>query len=536
MFKSIIRRFNRAKLRHIMRGYRLLKQENKLYTIQQTKDDLAQFQFFSKKNQPSKWMFGASIQHASIALNQYLYSRALSLYFNKALLYSIGKKRPICYPLPAPWRKILMQHGFKLNNFICSVQWGAFVALFFAAGAFNVLNIFWRSFVNIFSFNNKEKQSYAYFNKLTPANVPSHSLTPHSTIIDWYLKWDGSNKTIKNIHHDVKQPENIKLAGVVVKYAPFFKQSLDNVRAIIWFFCWFIVALLLCLKDVLLLRWQNLFLFNQFVFAAKVRHMSKHDIAKDYLFSLSNYVYRPIWTYEAENLGSRVIFYFYATNTEEFKQDAGYIKTTNGWQLANWSHVLVWDKYQQDFVKRAFYSYNQINTVGKINFVDSAQQKDLTFNTTKTAAIFDVQPYRDSRFQILGAKSTYYDSKVAIQFLADIYQVLDMYGITLVHKRKREIGNVLHPSYKRIIALFEKKPHYEGVEPSIVADDLIAQVDFVISMPFTSTALLAQYQNKPSIYYDPFGDVQKDDRAAHGVLIITGIDELKNWIDKVFHD
>ena len=52
-------------------------------------------------------------------------------------------------------------------------------------------------------------------------------------------------------------------------------------------------------------------------------------------------------------------------------------------------------------------------------------------------------------------------------------------------------------------------------------------------MPFTSTALLANYQNKPSIYYDPFGDVQKNDRAAHGIQVIVGIDELDYWVKSI---
>jgi polysaccharide biosynthesis PFTS motif protein len=49
-------------------------------------------------------------------------------------------------------------------------------------------------------------------------------------------------------------------------------------------------------------------------------------------------------------------------------------------------------------------------------------------------------------------------------------------------------------------------------------------------MPFTSTALLGREMGKPSIYYDPHGLVQKDDRAAHGIPIVTGPDELHAWI------
>jgi hypothetical protein len=38
--------------------------------------------------------------------------------------------------------------------------------------------------------------------------------------------------------------------------------------------------------------------------------------------------------------------------------------------------------------------------------------------------------------------------------------------------------------------------------------------------------------DKVSIYYDTTEVIQKDDRAAHGIPVISGISELTNW----FHD
>lgn len=52
-------------------------------------------------------------------------------------------------------------------------------------------------------------------------------------------------------------------------------------------------------------------------------------------------------------------------------------------------------------------------------------------------------------------------------------------------------------------------------------------------MPFTSTALIAKELGKVSIYYDPTGLIQKDDRAAHGIPIISGKKELKNWLETI---
>lgn len=36
----------------------------------------------------------------------------------------------------------------------------------------------------------------------------------------------------------------------------------------------------------------------------------------------------------------------------------------------------------------------------------------------------------------------------------------------------------------------------------------------------------------PTAYYDPSGIVQRDDRAAHGIEILIGRDELERWMQE----
>ena len=259
--------------------------------------------------------------------------------------------------------------------------------------------------------------------------------------------------------------------------------------------------------------------------------MHQRMIAKDYLLHNSGWVYRPIWTYEAENRGARVIFYFYSTNCDEFKTVNGYVTTTAGWQLASWPHVLVWNQYQKRFVNRSFYSSERVDVVGPIWFSSSDKLELLPRSNynSKKAAIFDVQPHRSSRYQTLGLITEYYDSSVAIQFLKDIDSVLIEFNIVALYKRKRDIGDILHPKYKYTLKRLQRNNSF-NIDPNLSAYDLISESDLVISMPFTSTAILARDQKKSSIYYDPFGYVARDDRAAHGIPIIIGIDELRLWI------
>ena len=53
-------------------------------------------------------------------------------------------------------------------------------------------------------------------------------------------------------------------------------------------------------------------------------------------------------------------------------------------------------------------------------------------------------------------------------------------------------------------------------------------------MSFTSTALIVRDLGKPSYYYDPSSIIQKDNRAAHGIPIISRLDKLQEiFISKV---
>jgi hypothetical protein len=71
------------------------------------------------------------------------------------------------------------------------------------------------------------------------------------------------------------------------------------------------------------------------------------------------------------------------------------------------------------------------------------------------------------------------------------------------------------------------------VEPDISANRVIEACKAVISMPFTSTALIALELGKPTCYYDPFGLIQLDDSAAHGIEVVKGPSELASWLKRL---
>jgi polysaccharide biosynthesis PFTS motif protein len=193
---------------------------------------------------------------------------------------------------------------------------------------------------------------------------------------------------------------------------------------------------------------------------------------------------------------------------------------------------LVWDNYQLDFIKRMVGDCSDTEVVGPIWF--SSKAVDLESLPDKTVAVFDVQPHRASKYQMLGIATEYFVPKVVNLFLQDIQIVLSELGVAMAHKRKRNIGNLAHPQYQNLIKILSGKANFISIESDTAAINVIQRCQAVISQPFTSTAIQGKMKGLPSIYYDPFNQVQKDDRAAHGIPVVIGLNELRLWATQLF--
>lgn len=223
---------------------------------------------------------------------------------------------------------------------------------------------------------------------------------------------------------------------------------------------------------------------------------------------------------------------FYSTNSQDFKRPTGYPPLMYGWEAMNWPNYLVWDSYQKNFVKRCVSQPVEIKIVGPIRFQGGSSE--YSTNDSSFITVFDVQPVRDTFYVSLGLSLEYYRPRITNQFLFEIYNVSRDLNLKMILKRKRIIGKLAHPQYRNFINQLEREQHFISIDPNVVsAYQLIQKSKIVISMPFTSTALIAQELGKVSIYYDPTGLIQKDDRAAHGIPIISGKKELKNWLETI---
>ncbi|EMI64598.1 polysaccharide biosynthesis PFTS motif protein [Leptospira noguchii] len=522
--------------RALLKGYHFLKENNQLDTIPKINRELTNKKLQMTISQESDLIFGSGRLVAELITRQYILLRFAGINLNNALLEVFGKYRSkLVYPLPAEWINMVESNGIPVSKFMSHFLWYVKILIYWCYGSLNIAYTFVFSIRNLLRNQKLNTGDYVYFDSLGKGNLPQSHLNANSDdIITWYSRWPDRNQNIDRILHNVQTSKNQILNGIRIESSSSYLPPLISIANILSYLFWGIKASLNSIFSIFVGRWWNALLLHESSKRMLVRCSESKYLAREYLFHNSNWIYRPLWTYEAEEKGSKISFYFYSTNSQDFKRPTGYPPLMYGWEAMNWPIYLVWDSYQKDFVKRCVNQPVEIKIVGSIRFQGSSVE--YTINDPSCITVFDVQPCRDTFYVSLGLSLEYYRPKIANQFLFEIYNVSRDLNLKIILKRKRIVGKLAHPKYRNFISQLEREQHFISIDPNVSAYQLIQKSKIVISMPFTSTALIARELGKVSIYYDPTGLIQKDDRAAHGIPIISGKKELTNWLETTVSD
>lgn len=519
----------RIRLMRVMRGYRRLKAAGEIGRVAAVKEALTNTPACQPAANAMRFL-GMENAEAELAVRQFLLVRRVATGLGEALLESVGDHdAPVRYALPRKWREVLRSHGFPVAERASALLWAGFSALYLANGLLTVFKLALANAARLVRAKGRTPDRYVFFDALGTGNLPSAGNDgDNHDIVNWYLGWAQRAPDIDQVCHGVANA-GTRLAGstpVISMQSPLL--PLDSRDALARFFRWGVVSGCAALLGLLRGNWWPALMLGEAAKAAQVRFQEPALLARDYLFHNSNWIYRPLWTYEAERKGARIIFYFYSTNCEKFKHSGAYPSLAYGWQAMAWPRYVVWDEYQAAFVRRAVGDAADIDVVGSISFNSGANlPRDLPGHAI---AVFDVQPMRDAVYQPLGLDFEYYVPRNAIRFLDDIQRATLVAGEIMVLKRKRDVGSKVHPAYELAIGHLGKTANYLELDPDTSASALIEKCQAVISTPFTSTALIGRELGKPSIYYDPYGICEKDDRAAHGIPILSGQEELQDWL------
>ena len=519
--------YARNKLRATLRGYHKICKDNRVGLFRNLKSNLSQVQIPRVAEGAASYLFGAGIVHSERVVRQLLLDRYANARMYRAILFSIGKGASVTFPMPKVWRLEFQRAGIDINHFFSALGWIFVLLIRYSAGLFSILKT---------SKQLMQKQSlhstsgpYAYFDDLVSSNLPKNNKQQFNyDICTWYAGWDGRSPNLKAIKHNVTDNSTSALGLVVEKMntPPYllFRDPYLTSRFLVW--C--LIAALRAFFELICGRWWHAFILAEAVKAKAMSLSKKEAVAEEYLFHYSGVVYRPLWTYEAEEKGARIILYFYSVS-EQPMLPKGYESQKYEWAASSWPLYLVWDKWHKEQLERDLEVASEISIVGPIYFSDAADSLE---NISNAIVVFDVEPHKLSLHFPQSTLSEYLAEfpDLNARFFNDIQTVLSEMGKIMLIKRKREVGERTRKRYIKAIKEIVLRDGVSLLPSSISPCKAINMSVGVISMPFTSTALLARVQGVPSIYYDPTGWINKSDRAAHGLQVLCGLDELRGWV------
>lgn len=522
---AFLARRRRSAMRRYMRGYRIMHATGRGDTVEDLRRELTLTSLHDQRAQAPSVIFDAQSAEAERAVRQFLMVRVGGLDLNRALLAGIAEpERAIAHPMPAQWRRVIEAAGWRVDHLRSRLLWAGWLLSMLAQGTLGLL----RQIVTAIRTRGQAPLAGSvYFDSLGATNLPVDPSGANHDVISWYLRWDGRARDARVITHGVRGASERRIGPIPIRPVAQPVPLPRSMRAIAALAAWSIRACLTAGFALLRGRWWSAVMLRDAGRAAALRLADTADLPVEYMFHNSNWLYRPFWTHAAERRGVRVLFYFYSTNCEILKRADGYPPQTGSWELCSWTTYLVWNEGQADFVRRVI-GADDIRIVGPIGFSDD--DTPLPPAGPLSLAAFDIQPMRASFYRSIALGFEYYIHNNACAFAEDVIDVSSELGLKVLWKRKREIGKIAHPTYASLMNRLIREPHVECVAPARAAQHVIARASVVVSMPFTSTALIARAMNKPSCYYDPTGKLQPDDRAAHGIPIIQSRGELKDWI------
>ena len=156
---------------------------------------------------------------------------------------------------------------------------------------------------------------------------------------------------------------------------------------------------------------------------------------------------------------------------------------------------------------------SEIKVVGPILWYLKDKESDLVTGRFQVA-LFDVVPLPDEQ-QPFGAINNYYSVSTITRFVADVVELCQELehesgreiSIRLKHKRAPRIGRHDSQYLSFLETLMAKNSKFQLIDDQTNLFELLQQCHFSVSVPYTSTAYVAAFLGRQSIYYDPFNEL-----------------------------
>lgn len=517
------------RVRNVSRGYKILKSSDDKRLVNRIVEQITEAELTVGRGFFSDWIFPFNDKVNDRAYSQYLLINLIGTRLNASILCSLATNKSIIAPLPVEWIEILKKNGIPVNVFLSRLVFILFVLKKFVFGLMQFSILLIKSLKNIFKNKEPRNSNYVFFYGLIPDCLPPNDVEVRFNIVEWYLNWEGRAAKATTISHDLNFATYSYKNYRISKINPI--PVIRSFGLLLSFFCWGIVSAFISIVNLFFGKVRYSVMFSEILLAKCFLYADKSVTAEQYLFNNLNITYRPLWTYSAERKGASVIYFNWAASFSDFLSDEGYKSTDLGEKLMSYTEVLQWSPQYAVYLKSIFSSeWTTVKVVPPIYYSDSGIIPEPSVKPV--IVVFDVTPQRRFFHDVIVPFVEYRTVENGRKFLEDLYEVARELGFEIVWKAKRSFTTHHSKEYIKFSNNFVKLPGVIAADPGTSAFRLVQKADFVVSMPFTSTSLIGDVYKVPSAYYDPSLIIKKNDRGANGLALLSGKEELKQWIVK----
>jgi polysaccharide biosynthesis PFTS motif protein len=522
-YNGVFAFLNKNLIMRILRSSYLLRKENPRFMMK-IWEELSETKIIIKENSISKLIYGKHTKNIEIFTRQKIISWLAGFKLNKLLLIFYSYKIKIIFPLPRQFQEVLNFNKFSTNTI-------SSLLLYF----YGLLEIFFSFiiFVKIVFFEYRNKKfilkPYVYFDNLEKKNLPINTddKSEKYDLITWYASWP-ENEKVDIIKYGPKNYGRLKYDNLFIDYLKYKLPPLGSIKKLL-LTVWYFSTLFVSIKSLFTRNWINAFNLSDALILKKTSLLEANYLAKNYLFSYSQYIKRPLWTYEAETKGSKITLYNYAASSGGFKGKFGYPHLDLGISSMTWPRIVTWSQQNTNYLKDNInYKVKFLSSNTPVNFKD--EYYDFNAMNKNFICVFDIAPYRKLFRSIWCSEEIIYDFHYTFCFLKDIFDICTKNKINAVWKKKKNDHEFTPSGYKNLTKEIVYNKYVNLVNSDIAASRCIINCKAVISMPFTSTSEIAKFYSKPNIFYDPKNMINDDDRGAGGTLILHNKKELEDWI------
>ncbi len=461
--------------------------------------------------------------------------KLITTVLNTSLLQSlaiaiVNPEQKIAIGIPGVWRKKLVDEGYKVSNFLSSILWTRLQIHFFLVSIHKTIKLVYFSwnYQHIFT---KDKYWVLDGIPISALHIKSEKSGEGEFFLSKFLLNKMKDMDLGGITLGHIPGINVyyPTSSIIVSSEPFLPLS-SHWKTItyglkcLWIMVRGFISWILGDSHAPIVTFEA-------ISSAYIRQMRHDNLPSWYVTTISFASYRPVWTLLAEQYGVKVAMAFYTTNNNLRIKGQPLDTPFPGLELMDWPYYLVWDIFQVRWVRSVVRGNPKILELGPIPLSDS---NDPLPNIPEGAiAVFDVNVVRRGYLAKNGYPSFYYSDEIVEQFFSDIDKVVGDLGMVMVLKMKRDIGNLDSVRHRKIMKVFSNKKNVVVVDPLIGAERVIDKTSATLSIPFTSTGIIADYKGKPSAFYDPSGTLMNDENCTHGVDLLQNISDLRLWLSKV---